>query len=75
LGAREFVCADCKIDVCSYGGPPDETRCMGCNIIRSMDLSPAEEAELRHLFGCEIEKANDNALRPTDARSGRSDPP
>jgi hypothetical protein len=61
---------DCGSDVFSFGGPADETRCMGCQIIRSMDLTPREEAELRKLFGCEREVANDNALRPTDQSSG-----
>jgi hypothetical protein len=71
LVAREFVCADCGINVFLFGGPADETRCMGCNIVIGMDLSPSEEATVRKLFGCEIEKANDNAIRPTDAGSGR----
>jgi hypothetical protein len=42
---------------------------MGCNIIRSMDLTPSEETELRELFGCVKEVANDNRRRasPTGA--------
>jgi hypothetical protein len=62
LAAREFVCADCGINVFSFGGPADETRCMGCNIVIGMDLSPSEEAEVRKLFGCEIEKRKDQPL-------------
>jgi hypothetical protein len=54
MEAREFVCVDCKANVFVWGGPPDETRCMGCSIIHGMKLTPREETELRALFGCEL---------------------
>jgi hypothetical protein len=32
---------------------------MGCNIVRSMNLTPSEEVELRRLFGCELPESDD----------------
>jgi hypothetical protein len=69
MPAHEFVCEDCKADVFSWGGPPDETRCVGCSIIHGMKLTPTEETELRGLFGCELPEADD-ALRATDQSPG-----
>ncbi|HEX3520798.1 MAG TPA: hypothetical protein VHT52_01770 [Stellaceae bacterium] len=54
---HEFVCADCKADVFSFGGAPDETRCVGCETVRElMPMSPEKEAELRDLLGCQLPK-------------------
>jgi hypothetical protein len=51
---HEFVCEDCKADVFSFGGPSDETRCAGCELVRSLNLSPVRDAALRVILGCEI---------------------
>jgi hypothetical protein len=70
MRVHEFVCADCKANVISYGGPTDETRCVGCNTVRSlMPLSPEGEKELRDLLGCQLPK-DDDALRATDQSPG-----
>jgi hypothetical protein len=56
----EFVCADCKSNVFSYGGPDAATRCAPCETIAEMreerGLTPEDEAELRKLLGCELPK-------------------
>lgn len=55
---HEFVCADCKAAVFSYGGPEDQTRCASCETIAELKaegkMSPGGEAELRKLLGCEL---------------------
>ena len=61
MEAHEFVCLDCEADVYSWGGPPNATRCASCDLVRSMDLEPDRERELRSLLGCELpKKANDH---------------
>jgi hypothetical protein len=56
----EFVCADCKSNVFSYGGPDTSTRCASCEVVVELreerGLTPQEEAELRYLLGCELPK-------------------
>ena len=56
---HEFVCADCKADVFSYGSPdPTSTRCASCELIIEMrterGLSAKAEADLREMLGCTI---------------------
>ena len=56
---HEFVCADCESDVCSFGGPEDETLCHSCQTVREMKASmggmtPVQEATLREILGCVI---------------------
>jgi hypothetical protein len=57
---HEFVCADCKSDVFSFGGESAATRCASCEVVAEMreerGLTPQEEAELRVLLGCELPK-------------------
>lgn len=67
---HEFVCADCKADVYSFGGDADETRCASCELVRSLKLSPLKAAALRVILGCEIPPETDNALRAQDESSG-----
>jgi hypothetical protein len=54
----EFVCADCKADVFSFGGSDTATRCANCEIVRELKardgMSPEAETELRKLLSCEI---------------------
>jgi hypothetical protein len=58
MEAHEFVCADCKADVFSFGGRPDETRCASCNLVREMPgLTPEREKLLREILGCMIPEA------------------
>jgi hypothetical protein len=67
---HEFVCEDCKAQVFSFGGPADETRCMGCNIIHEMQpLTEAQETTLREILGCQLSESDD-ALREPDASPG-----
>jgi hypothetical protein len=55
---HEFVCADCKSQVFSYGGPDAQTRCASCEVIAEMKeekgLTPTAEAALRELLGCQL---------------------
>lgn len=55
---HEFVCADCKSDVFSFGGPETQTRCASCETIREMKdhapMTAAAEAVLREMLGCVI---------------------
>ena len=57
---HEFVCADCKSNVFSYGGPDAATRCANCEVVAEMreerGLTPEDEADLRKLLGCELPK-------------------
>jgi hypothetical protein len=57
---HEFVCADCKVDVFSFGGPDEQTRCASCEVVAELKvekgLTPEAEAELRRLLGCELPK-------------------
>jgi hypothetical protein len=70
MRVHEFVCTDCKTDVFSFGGPPDETRCVGCNTVRElMPMLPERERQLRDLLGCQLPK-DDDALRATDQSPG-----
>jgi hypothetical protein len=58
---HEFVCADCKSNVFSYGGLDPQTRCASCEVVAELreerGLSPEDEAELRKLLGCELPKS------------------
>jgi hypothetical protein len=60
LPVHEFVCADCKADVYSFGGEPEATRCASCEVVQELKardgMSPEAEAELRELLGCQIPK-------------------
>ena len=64
---HEFVCADCKANVFSFGGPEGETRCASCEIVHEMKadgkLTPASEATLRELLDCQIPKGDDDGVR------------
>jgi hypothetical protein len=55
---HEFVCADCKANVFSYGGEPDATRCSSCELVREMraesGLTASAEATLREILGCQL---------------------
>jgi hypothetical protein len=57
---HEFVCADCKATVFSYGGRDAATRCANCEVVAEMreerGLTPDDEADLRKLLGCELPK-------------------
>jgi hypothetical protein len=57
---HEFVCADCKATVFSYGGRDATTRCASCEVVAEMreerGLTPEDEADLRKLLGCELPK-------------------
>jgi hypothetical protein len=60
LAGHEFVCADCKSDVFSYGGIGTETRCASCETIAEIKeqsgMTPEAEARLRELLGCKLPK-------------------
>jgi hypothetical protein len=60
---HEFICADCKSTVFSYGGPDTQTRCANCEVVAEMreerGLTPEDEAELRKLLGCELPKGEE----------------
>ena len=60
---HEYVCADCKAQVFSYGGPEDRTRCAECEIVFELKeegkLTPGSEASLRELLGCQIPKEDE----------------
>ena len=62
---HEFVCADCKAQVFSYGGAEEQTRCAECELVFEMKadgkLTPASEASLRELLGCQIPKEDEEA--------------
>lgn len=57
---HEFVCADCRTKVYSYGGPDAQTRCANCEVIAEMKeergLTPQAELALRELLGCLLPK-------------------
>jgi hypothetical protein len=59
----EFICADCKSHVFSYGGNPYATRCYNCTYIRNMDLSPEREAEMRRILDCEPEPEPEQKIK------------
>jgi hypothetical protein len=70
LEVHEFVCADCDVDVFSFGGDPalftfdGKLVCQSCLTIRQMKarepMTPAAEAALREILGCVIPvKSND----------------
>jgi hypothetical protein len=70
LEAREFICADCKANVFSFGGDADETRCLGCDIIHGMKpLTAIQETTLREILNCQLPESDD-ALRTEDTGSG-----
>jgi|HubBroStandDraft_5_1064220.scaffolds.fasta_scaffold158182_1 uncharacterized Zn finger protein (UPF0148 family) len=54
----EFICADCKIPVFSYGGENGQTRCASCEVVQELKardgMSPEAETELRDLLGCQL---------------------
>lgn len=68
---REFVCADCKAQVFSFGAGQEEhgDRCGVCFMIRSMKLPEWKEKAIRFMLDVEIPEADD-ALRAEDTGSG-----
>jgi DNA-directed RNA polymerase subunit RPC12/RpoP len=62
---HEFICADCKAHVFSFGGGPDDTRCASCESIRLIKLRTPltleKEQELRRILGCEMVEDSDDA--------------
>jgi hypothetical protein len=60
---HEFVCADCKSNVFSYGGRDAATRCASCEVVEELKardgMSPEAETELRKLLGCELPKGGE----------------
>jgi hypothetical protein len=62
---HEFVCADCKSDVFSFGGEETSTRCASCEVVQELKardgMSPEAETELRKLLGCEIPREDEKA--------------
>ena len=71
---HEFVCADCKADVFSFGGEPEATRCASCEVVQELKardgMSPEAEAELRELLGCQIPRGNDDGVREPNQSPG-----
>lgn len=58
---REFVCVDCKAHVYNYGGGEDRgDRCYNCHFIRTLELSPDKEAELRRVLDCELRQEDED---------------
>lgn len=55
---HEFVCADCEVEVFSFGGDPEAKVCQSCLTVREMNardpLTPEAEAALREILGCVI---------------------
>lgn len=53
---HEFVCADCEVEVFSFGGPAEQTVCQSCQTVREINardpMTPAAEAALREILGC-----------------------
>ena len=51
---HEFVCADCKANVFSFGGPEGQTVCRCCLTIREMKarepMTPEQEMQLREIL-------------------------
>ena len=74
MPVHEFVCADCKSDVFSFGGAEEQTRCASCEIVFEMKadgkLNPHDEASLRELLGCQIPKGDDDGLREANQSPG-----
>jgi DNA-directed RNA polymerase subunit RPC12/RpoP len=56
---HEFICADCKAHVFSFGGGPNETRCATCDMIRLLKLPPDKEKAMRVLLDVEIPESDD----------------
>jgi hypothetical protein len=52
---HDFVCADCEVEVFSFGGDPDAKVCQSCLTIREMKardpMTPEQEAKLREILG------------------------
>jgi hypothetical protein len=71
MQVHEFVCADCKADVYSYGGDPNATLCYGCELIATMKLTCTAEqiATLREILHCMIEDTDH--VRASDHGSGQ----
>ena len=63
MPVHEFVCADCKSDVFSFGGDDASIRCASCEVVQELKardgMSPEAEAELRVLLGWELPKGDD----------------
>jgi len=57
---HEFVCADCKADVFSFGDLMSGPRCASCEVVAELKaekgLTPEAENDLRRLLGCELPK-------------------
>ena len=66
---HEFVCADCDVDVFSFGGPAVQTRCASCATIREMKardpMTSEAEAALREILGCVIPVRKGASGKPT----------
>jgi hypothetical protein len=58
LAPHEFVCADCKADVFSFGDLMPGPRCASCDVVQELKardgMSPEAETELRDLLGCQL---------------------
>jgi hypothetical protein len=69
LELHEFVCADCDVDVFSFGGPAVQTRCASCATIREMKardpMTSEAEAALREILGCVIPVRKGASGKPT----------
>lgn len=68
MSIREFVCADCKVEVFAYDGALNQTACDSCMIIREMKahgaMTPDAEAALRELLGnvIPVSRGDDGAI-------------
>lgn len=52
----QFVCADCGAHVWDFSGAPvQRSRCSNCQYVRSLNLPPDEETELREMLGVELQ--------------------
>jgi hypothetical protein len=69
LEVHEFVCADCDVEVFSFGGDPDAKLCCACETIREMKerdpMTPEAEAALREILGCVIPVRKGASGKPT----------
>jgi hypothetical protein len=71
---HEFICADCKAQVFSYGGPDTATRCSSCEMVAEIKaehgMTAEAERELRALLGCQLPKGDDDGVRETNQSPG-----
>lgn len=65
MPVHEFICADCKSRVFSYGGEDDQTRCASCEIIAALKaekgMTPEAEASLREILCCQLPREDEEA--------------